>query len=92
MTTEKQISENPLVPLVRVIVQQVLRELRENSRESESAQRRLLCPEKAAHYLSLSRREVYNMIANGQLRAVRQGRRKMLDIRDLEMWIEENKR
>ena len=38
---------------------------------------------------SLSEREIYNMIAeaNHQLRVVTRGRRKRLDIRDLDEWI-----
>jgi excisionase family DNA binding protein len=69
-----------------------MRELRENPAEQESPSWRLLSPEEAAKLLSLSKREVYNMTANGQLPAVQHGRRKMLDVRDLESWIEENKR
>jgi excisionase family DNA binding protein len=58
---------------------------------SEATNRRLLSAEEAAVYLSLSKRELYNMIANHQLAAVKHGRRKMLDIRDLDEWIERNK-
>jgi excisionase family DNA binding protein len=59
---------------------------------NEVTNRRLLTVEEAGVYLSLSKREVYNMIANGTLTAVVYGRRKMLDIRDLNTWIERNKR
>jgi excisionase family DNA binding protein len=52
---------------------------------------RLLTIEETAAYLSLSKREVYNMIATGELRAVTHGRRKMLDSVDLHRWIERNK-
>ena len=58
---------------------------------SETTNRRLLSVEQAAVYLSLSEREVYNMIANGQLHSVKHGRRKMIDIRDVDAWIEGNK-
>jgi excisionase family DNA binding protein len=58
---------------------------------SEVSNRRLLSVEEAATYLSLSKREVYNMLASGDLRAVRHGRRKMLDIRDLDEWIARKK-
>jgi len=91
-TGESYAFANPLTPLVRTIIQEVMRELRENPAEQETPSWRLLSPEEAAKFLSLSKREVYNMIANGQLPAVQHGRRKMLDIRDLESWIEENKR
>jgi excisionase family DNA binding protein len=59
---------------------------------SDATNRRLLSIEEAAVYLSLSKREVYNMIATGELPAVTHGRRKMLDIRDLEVWIERSKK
>jgi excisionase family DNA binding protein len=59
---------------------------------NSATNRRLLSPEEAAVYLSLSKREVYNMIANNQLVSVTHGRRKMLDIRDLDEWIDANKR
>jgi excisionase family DNA binding protein len=42
-------------------------------------------------YLALSEREIYNMIANKDLSGVRHGRRLMLDIRDLDVWIATHK-
>jgi excisionase family DNA binding protein len=59
---------------------------------SEATNRRLMTIEEAAVYLSLSKREVYNMIATHELAAVTHGRRKMLDIVDLNQWIERNKK
>lgn len=59
---------------------------------SEATNRRLFSIEEAAVYLSLSKREVYNMIAARELPEVTHGRRKMLDIRDLDEWIEHSKR
>lgn len=47
--------------------------------------------QEAAVYLALSEREVYNMIANKELNGVRHGRRLMLDIRDLDVWITAHK-
>ena len=58
---------------------------------NDGTNKRLLSVDQAATYLCLSKREVYNMIANHQLVAVTHGRRKMLDIRDLDAWIEQNK-
>lgn len=58
---------------------------------NEGTNRRLLSIEQAAEYLCLSKREIYNMIANKKLVAVNHGRRKMLDIRDLDVWIDSNK-
>ena len=59
---------------------------------SDVTNRRLLSIEEGAVYLSLSKREIYNMIATGELPAVTHGRRKMLDIRDLDVWIEWSKK
>lgn len=58
---------------------------------NDGTNRRLLSAEQAATYLGLSKREVYNMIANKGLVAVKHGRRIMLDIRDLDAWIDFNK-
>jgi excisionase family DNA binding protein len=58
---------------------------------SEVTNRRLLSIEDGATYLALSKREVYNMISGGELPAVGHGRRKMLDIRDVDAWIDRNK-
>jgi excisionase family DNA binding protein len=58
---------------------------------TEVTNRRVLSAEEAANYIGLSRREVYNMIANRQLRTIKHGKRTMLDIRDLDEWIEVKK-
>ena len=54
--------------------------------------RRLMKVPEAAEYLALSRRELYNMIANGDVRVVSHGKCKMLDVRDLDTWIEQHKK
>jgi excisionase family DNA binding protein len=54
---------------------------------SDATNRRLLSIEEGAVYLALSKREIYNMIASGELPAVAHGRRRMLDIHDLDRWI-----
>ncbi|HEV2201734.1 MAG TPA: helix-turn-helix domain-containing protein [Bryobacteraceae bacterium] len=59
---------------------------------SEATNRRLLSIEESALYLSLSKREVYNMIAVHELPVVPRGRKKMIDLQDLNSWIERNKR
>ena len=58
----------------------------------ELRSRRLMKVPEAAEYLALSRRELYNMIANGDLRVVSHRKCKMLDIRDLDTWIEQHKK
>ena len=55
---------------------------------NDATNRRLFSIEEGAAYLSLSKREVYNMTTAGELPVVRHGRRKMLDILDLNEWIE----
>ncbi len=57
---------------------------------SEATNRRLFSAEEAAD-LSLSKREVYNMISLRQIRAIEHGRRRMIDLRDLDEWIDRNK-
>jgi excisionase family DNA binding protein len=53
--------------------------------------RRLLSVEETATYLCLSEREIYNMLSTKQLAGLRHGKRLMVDIRDLERWVEGHK-
>ena len=57
----------------------------------DATQRRLLSIADAATYLSLSKSEIYNMLASHELESVEHGKRRLIDIRDLEAWIERNK-
>jgi excisionase family DNA binding protein len=75
----------------QLIEQAVEAAVRKALNVSDATNRRLLSIEEAAVYLSLSKREIYNMIANHDLPAVTHGRRKMLDIEDLAQWIKRNK-
>jgi excisionase family DNA binding protein len=75
----------------RVIEQAVEAGVKKALNISETTNRRLLSVAEASVYISLSEREVYNMISNHQLRGVKHGRRTMVDIRDLDEWIESNK-
>jgi excisionase family DNA binding protein len=75
----------------QVIDQAVEAAVRKVLNISEATNRRLLSIEETAVFLSLSKREVYNMIATHELPAVTHGRRKMLDIIDLNAWIKQNK-
>jgi excisionase family DNA binding protein len=77
--------------LQKVIEQAVEAAVRKALATSDTKKRRLLSAEEAGVYLSLSKREVYNMIANRQLPVVMQGRRKMLDVQDLDDWITQHK-
>jgi excisionase family DNA binding protein len=58
---------------------------------SDVSPRRLLTVEEVAIYLTLSEREIYNMVSNGELVGVRHGKRRMIDIRDLDAWIASHK-
>ena len=74
-----------------VIEQAVEAGVRKALNVSQVTNRRLLSITEGATYLALSKREVYKMIGTGSLPAVSHGRRKMLDIRDLDEWIARNK-
>jgi excisionase family DNA binding protein len=75
----------------QVIEQAVEAGVRKALNVSQVTNRRLLSITEGATYLALSKREIYNMIGTGDLPAVKHGRRKMLDIRDLDEWIARNK-
>jgi hypothetical protein len=84
MTGEQQ---NPLEPLVRAIVRQVVSELRENP-IAEDIEPRLLSVEGAARYLSRTPSAIRNMITAKKLKPVRWDGRVYLDILDLGQLIE----
>jgi excisionase family DNA binding protein len=77
--------------LQSIIEQAVEAAVRKALNISEATNRRLFSIEECAVYLSLSKREIYNMIATAQLPEVKHGRRTMLDIQDLNEWIARNK-
>ena len=81
----------PVDSFAQIIEQAVLEALKKALNVSDVSCRRLVTAKQAAQYLCLSEREVYNMVSNRELSGVRHGRRLMLDIRDLERWIEANK-
>jgi excisionase family DNA binding protein len=56
----------------------------------DATNRRLLSVEQSAEYLNLSKREIWDMIAQHELPVVARGRRKMVDIQDLDGWIQRN--
>jgi len=53
--------------------------------------RRLISIQEASEYLAVSGWTVRRMIWNGELPHVRRGRRILLDLRDLDSWIEREK-
>jgi excisionase family DNA binding protein len=55
------------------------------------SRRRLLTVDEAAEYLGRTKEAVQHMIASGKLRTVRADRRVFLDIKDLDLWIDQNK-
>jgi excisionase family DNA binding protein len=74
-----------------VIEQAVETGVRKAMNIADATNRRMLSVEESATYIGLSKREVYSMIASGELPVVTHGRRKMIDIRDLDQWIANNK-
>ncbi len=52
---------------------------------------RLLTVEEAAIYLGRTKEAVQHLIAAGKLPAVRSDRRRFLDVRDLDRWIDSSK-
>jgi excisionase family DNA binding protein len=91
MATSKN-GTNPSVngadPFTQMVAAACKLAIREVMNISDLSQRRLLSVEQASTYLNLSIAEVYSMLSNKELAAVRHGKRVMVDIRDLEIWIE----
>jgi hypothetical protein len=82
--------QNPLEPLVRAIVQQVIRELQESSVDPGPAPR-LLSVEGAARYLSRTPSAIRSMISGKKLKVVRLDGRVYLDVQELDRMIEATK-
>ena len=78
---------NPLEPLVRAIIQQVMREMRENPVEPDPDPR-LLSVEGAGRYLSRTPSAIRNMITMKKLKPVRLDGRVYLDVQELNRVIE----
>lgn len=87
----KEVEMSTADAFAQVIERAVLEALRKALNVNDVTGRRLVTAKQAAVYLCLSLREIYNMVSNRELNGVRHGRRLMLDIRDLERWIELNK-
>jgi excisionase family DNA binding protein len=59
--------------------------------QRKTLQPRLCSVKQAAFYLSLSKWTVYAMIEHEVIPCVRRGKRKLVDIRDLDKWIDDHK-
>ena len=86
--TDSMIGTDPLSQMIETACEAAIKRA---MRIGDISPRRLLTAQEAAVYLALSEREVYNMIANKDLIGIRHGRRVMIDLRDIENWIESNK-
>lgn len=76
---------------VEAIAARVVEKMRSEIETEGRRTRRLLTVEQSAEYLALSRKSIHEMLANHKLVGVKFGRKTMLDIRDLDQWIERNK-
>jgi excisionase family DNA binding protein len=91
MTPGKDLSSAFLNDIIEAVADRVSERLmRERGREN-GASSRLLTLKGAAAYLSLSLSTIKNMLVASELRVVSRGGRRMIDIRDLDLWIERNK-
>lgn len=77
---------------IEIVVRRAAAEgVREALGVADVTNRRLMKVKEAATYLALSAREIYVMIAAGELPPVKRGRMTMIDIQDLDRWIARNK-
>lgn len=80
-------TQNPLAPLVRSIVHEVIAELREEPLD-QGVNPRLLSVEGAAQYLSRTPSAIRNMVSMKKLKPVRLDGRVYLDVQELDRMIE----
>ena len=94
MTTKNQtndispVASDPFSQMVRTACEDAIKGI---LKHPDFSSRRLLSIEETAIYLNICEREVYNLLSSKQLTSVRHGRRQMLDLRDLDAWIEARK-
>jgi excisionase family DNA binding protein len=69
----------------------VAERLASSGREGGKIRKRLLTVEEAAIYLGRTKEAVQHLVAAGKLPTVKSDRRVFLDIRDLDLWIEQSK-
>ena len=81
----------PSPDFVEAIAARGVEEVRSEIEAEGRRTRRLLTVEQSAEYLALSMKSVHEMLTNHKLAGVKFGRKTMLDIRDLDQWIEKNK-
>ncbi len=62
-----------------------------SDRESDVLQPRLLSYEAATRYLSLSYWTVRHMVVEGYIPHIKSGKRVLIDVQDLDEWIEKSK-
>ena len=55
---------------------------------NNGSDRRLMSVPETAHWLGVSERHVYSLLASGDLKSVKIGRRRLVDIRDAEKFVE----
>jgi excisionase family DNA binding protein len=76
---------------VEAIAARVVEKMRSEIETEGRRSKRLLIAEQSAEYLALSMKSIHEMLTNHKLTGVKFGRKTMLDIRDLDQWIERNK-
>jgi excisionase family DNA binding protein len=76
---------------VEAIAARVVEKIRSEIDTEGHRTKRLLTVQQSAEYLALSMKSIHEMLANHKLAGVKFGRKTMLDIRDLDQWIERNK-
>ena len=83
--------ETILNAFTEMVASKVAARLAGGGREGGKMAKRLLTVEEAATYLGRTKEAVQHLLAAGKLPIVKSDRRVFLDVRDLDVWIEQNK-
>jgi excisionase family DNA binding protein len=83
--------ETILNAFTEMVASKVAARLAGTGREGAKIPKRLLTVEEAAIYLGRTKEAVQHLLAAGKLPVVKSDRRVFLDVRDLDVWIEQNK-
>ena len=93
MIPMKTTSADAFSGLIEALAERVAERLSRDAtaRSGNSRPTRLLTLKEAAAYLSLSLSTIKNMLVSSELRVVSRGGRRMIDVQDLDLWIERHK-
>jgi len=90
-TSEKHMPTPDLMPILDFLAEKVAERIRMSGSISPGTRPRLMSVKAAAEYLGRTQAAIRHMVQSAKLPCVRADRRILMDVRDLDRWIENHK-